>query len=170
MFDKMNIFKKKENKKEPDKKDIEEKKELNKDAAKERLHLVLVQDRVNVSADFIDMMKQELIDVVKKYVDIDEGSLEVKLNNEQNNDGTMGAPTLYVNIPIAGVKNETRKFNKDLKKLKDESKDEQEKTDKKQENTKESTHTDENVEIESTVNNANEKAEDGASDDSANAI
>ena len=29
-----------------------------KDAAKERLHLVLMQDRANVSADFLDLMKQ----------------------------------------------------------------------------------------------------------------
>ena len=37
-----------------------------KDAAKERLHLVLMQDRANVSADFLDLMKQEIIDVIKK--------------------------------------------------------------------------------------------------------
>ena len=41
-----------------------------KDAAKERLHLVLMQDRANVSADFLDLMKQEIIEVIKKYVDI----------------------------------------------------------------------------------------------------
>ena len=38
----------------------------NKDEAKERLHLVLMQDRANVSADFLDMMRQEIIDVIKK--------------------------------------------------------------------------------------------------------
>ena len=38
-----------------------------KDAAKERLHLVLMQDRANVSADFLDLMKQEIIEVIKKY-------------------------------------------------------------------------------------------------------
>ena len=32
-----------------------------KDTAKERLHLVLMQDRANVSADFLDMMKQEIV-------------------------------------------------------------------------------------------------------------
>ena len=37
-----------------------------KDAAKERLHLVLMQDRANVSADFLDLMKQEIIEVKKK--------------------------------------------------------------------------------------------------------
>ena len=36
-----------------------------KNAAKERLHLVLMQDRAHVSADFLDMMKQEIVDVIK---------------------------------------------------------------------------------------------------------
>ena len=38
-----------------------------KEAAKERLHLVLMQDRANVSADFLELMKQEIIEVIKKY-------------------------------------------------------------------------------------------------------
>jgi len=49
-----------------------------KDAAKERLHLVLMQDRANVSADFLDLMKQEIIDVIKKYIEIDENAIDVK--------------------------------------------------------------------------------------------
>ena len=36
----------------------EEVDENTKEAAKERLHLVLMQDRANVSADFLEMMKQ----------------------------------------------------------------------------------------------------------------
>ncbi len=38
-----------------------DKKELtnSKEAAKERLHLVLMQDRANVSADFLELMKQK---------------------------------------------------------------------------------------------------------------
>ena len=42
--------------------------EKSKDTAKERLHLVLMQDRANVSADFLDMMRQEIIEVIKKYI------------------------------------------------------------------------------------------------------
>jgi len=79
-----------------------------KDAAKERLHLVLMQDRANVSADFLDLMKQEIIEVIKKYIDIDEGSMDVRLTNKENNDGTNGAPALYANIPILNIKDEVR--------------------------------------------------------------
>lgn len=84
-----------------------EQKELgSKDAAKERLHLVLMQDRANVSADFLELMKQEIIDVIKKYIIIDESAIDVRLTNQSNDDGTNGAPALYANIPIVNIKNE----------------------------------------------------------------
>ena len=96
-----NIGKKEENKK------IQE---SSKDAAKERLHLVLMQDRANVSADFLELMKQEIIDVIKKYIEVDEKEIDVRLTNKENEDGTNGAPALYANIPILNIKNEARKF------------------------------------------------------------
>lgn len=79
-----------------------------KDAAKERLHLVLMQDRANVSADFLELMKQEIIDVIKKYIDVDETAIDVRLTNKDNGDGTKGAPALYANIPIVNIKDEVR--------------------------------------------------------------
>ena len=79
-----------------------------KDAAKERLHLVLMQDRANVSADFLDLMKQEIIEVIKKYIDIDESAMDVRLTNKENGDGINGAPALYANIPILNIKDEVR--------------------------------------------------------------
>ena len=45
-------------------KKTEEKNVPSKDTAKERLHLVLMQDRANVSADFLELMKQEIIEVI----------------------------------------------------------------------------------------------------------
>ncbi len=80
-----------------------------KEAAKERLHLVLMQDRANVSADFLELMKQEIIEVIKKYIDVDESAIDVRLTNKENDDGTNGAPALYANIPILNIKNEARK-------------------------------------------------------------
>ena len=87
------------------------KKEMQKESdsgkeAKERLHLVLMQDRANVSADFLEMMKQEIIEVIKKYIDVDENSIDVRLTNQQNEDGSNGAPALYANIPIISIKEE----------------------------------------------------------------
>ena len=90
-----------------------------KSAAKERLHLVLMQDRANVSADFLDLMKQEIIEVIKKYIEVDESAIDVRLTNKENEDGTNGAPALYANIPILNIKNDARKINsknKDIEK------------------------------------------------------
>ena len=90
-----------------------EKTEVNasKNTAKERLHLVLMQDRANVSADFLELMKQEIIEVIKKYIDVDENAIDVRLTNKDNGDGTKGAPALYANIPIMNIKEEVKKNN-----------------------------------------------------------
>ena len=95
------------------------------ETAKERLHLVLMQDRANVSADFLELMKQEIIEVIKKYIDVDESAIDVRLTNKENSDGTNGAPALYANIPILNIKNEARKV-----KVKEENKEESEQVNK----------------------------------------
>ena len=79
-----------------------------KDTAKERLHLVLMQDRANVSADFLELMKQEIIDVIKKYIEVDDNAIDVRLTNKVEEDGTNGSPFLYANIPIVKIKNELK--------------------------------------------------------------
>ena len=110
--------------------------ENSKDAAKERLHLVLMQDRANVSADFLELMKQEIIEVIKKYIDVDEGAIDVRLTNKENEDGTNGAPALYANIPIKNIKNEARKVDSkevEKKKAEKEVQTEEQKENKKQE-------------------------------------
>ncbi len=99
-----------------------------KDAAKERLHLVLMQDRANVSADFLDLMKQEIIEVIKKYIDIDESAMDVRLTNKENSDGTNGAPALYANIPIVSIKDENKNAINAEAKEKREEKEEHENT------------------------------------------
>jgi hypothetical protein len=51
-------------------------------------------------------MKQEIIDVIKKYIVVDEETIDVRLTNQTNDDGTNGAPSLYANIPIVNIKND----------------------------------------------------------------
>ena len=119
-----------------------------KDAAKERLHLVLMQDRANVSADFLDLMKQEIIEVIKKYIDIDESTMDVRLTNKENNDGTNGAPALYANIPILNIKDEVRKTAQvEQTPSKETQKSEKQKEDKKEDNQKENKNSDEAKEL-----------------------
>lgn len=126
------------------KKFVKEKDADSKDTAKERLHLVLMQDRANVSADFLELMKQEIIDVIKKYIDVDENSIDVKLTNKQNGDGTTGAPILYANIPIVSIKDENK--NKVVKENKEKNNDNNK-------TVEEGTSKEENKEASSTENN-----------------
>ena len=123
------------------------------DTAKERLHLVLMQDRANVSADFLELMKQEIIEVIKKYIDVDEKAIDVRLTNKSNEDGTTGAPALYANIPITTIKNEVRKVSGVPEKAEEPKKEESvrkasESTEKKKEKVQEVSKEDEEVEQE----------------------
>lgn len=87
-------------------------KEINsKQAAKDRLKLVLMQDRASVSPDFFEIMKQEIIDVIKKYIEIDEDALEVELT--RGLEAGLEGPALYANIPIKNVKPVAPKAEKD---------------------------------------------------------
>lgn len=101
-------------------------------AAKERLQLVLMQDRANVSVDFLDLMRQEIIEVIKKYIDIDEETMDVRLENKENEDGTQGAPALYANIPIINIKEKARKLT-EKNKLNEKAKEEVETKEEKKE-------------------------------------
>ena len=76
--------------------------------AKERLQLVLMQDRANVSAEFLEMMKNEIVSVIQKYIDVDEEAIDIRLTTEPNEDGTNGIPKIYANIPIIQIKNESK--------------------------------------------------------------
>ena len=122
--------------------------ESSKDAAKERLHLVLMQDRANVSADFLELMKQEIIDVIKKYIEVDEKEIDVRLTNKENEDGTNGAPALYANIPILNIKNDARKIDKKDIENKNKSKENQEDKQENVENKEEKEDIDNNIIIE----------------------
>ena len=112
-------------------KKAEEKNVPSKDTAKERLHLVLMQDRANVSADFLELMKQEIIEVIKKYIDVEEEAIDVRLTNEIKEDGTTGAPSLYANIPIVNIKNEMKK-EVEKEKIEKEKKEEDKKEEQKE--------------------------------------
>ena len=114
--------------------------------AKERLHLVLMQDRANVSADFLEMMKQEIIDVIKKYIEVEENEIDVRLTNEVKEDGTTGAPSLYANIPIVNIRNDMKK------EVQEEKKEEA----KKQEKSEEPNEVNEEIKVEEKEENVEE--------------
>lgn len=89
--------KEKENQKEP---------KTNK-LAKDRLHVLLVQDRASVSAEFIDLMKEEVVEVVKKYVTVDDEGIALNMKSEIKENGKTEAG-LVIRIPILNIRNEMK--------------------------------------------------------------
>ncbi len=65
-----------------------------KDVAKERLQLVLVQDRFRLSPELLETLKNELIEVITRHVDVDRSGIEVQLVHRDTGD------TLTANIPL----------------------------------------------------------------------
>lgn len=76
-----------------------------KNIAKERLKLVLVHDRSDLSPKFLDMVKGDMIRVIEEYAEIDEEALDIKLTRMRRE--VDGAPisALVANIPIVRMKN-----------------------------------------------------------------
>lgn len=72
--------------------------EGSKSKAKERLRLVLVHDRASLSPGLVESLKEELIQVITKYLEIDEDGLEV--NFDEGDDSV----ALIANIPVKNVR------------------------------------------------------------------
>ena len=68
--------------------------------AKNRLKLVLVHDRVKISPQQMEQLKQDLIGAISKYVEIDKDQLEVSLTRKKK------MTSLVVNIPVKVRKKE----------------------------------------------------------------
>lgn len=76
-----------------------------KDLAKERLKLVLVHDRANVSPQFLEMVKGEIMKVISNYMEVDEDALDIQMTRTKSEHGDRIVPALVANIPIRSVKN-----------------------------------------------------------------
>lgn len=84
------------------------KRDSSKDVAKERLKLVLVHDRVNVSSSFLEMVKEDIIGVISNYMEIDEDNLKIKITKTRGDQDDAMVPALMANIPIKRMKGSTR--------------------------------------------------------------
>ena len=72
-------------------------KEKSSSVAKDRLKLVLIHDRAMLSPKMLETLKDEIIAVISKYVDIDRESLNIQVSQESE---TGREAALIANIPI----------------------------------------------------------------------
>lgn len=80
--------------------DIEQETESAKETACNRLRVVLMQDRTNLTPELMERMRREMVDLLSKYVEMDKDALE--LNLEQDGDQV----ALMLSIPVIRAKDE----------------------------------------------------------------
>lgn len=67
--------------------------------AKERLKLVLLQDRIKLPPPKMEQMQKELVTVISKYIDIDSDGIELSFTQVEHQD------CLVANIPVTRTRN-----------------------------------------------------------------
>lgn len=68
------------------------------DNAKSRLKLIIAHDRACINSDMMKAMREEILDVVARYVEVDREEMEFSLSNDQR------MTSLTANLPIRQFK------------------------------------------------------------------
>lgn len=66
--------------------------------AKSRLKLIIAHDRASINTDMMEAMREEILDVVARYVEVNRDEMEFSLSNDQR------MTSLTANLPIRQFK------------------------------------------------------------------
>ncbi|MBQ1941075.1 MAG: cell division topological specificity factor MinE [Anaerovibrio sp.] len=66
--------------------------------AKRRLQMVLIQDRASVSPEMMNQLRDDIIQVISKYMVINQSDMEITLENVDD------SVALVANIPVQNMK------------------------------------------------------------------
>ena len=70
------------------------------DVAKDRLKLLLISDRANCSPEVMELIKNDIIKVISKYMEIDCENLDIQITQTESDGQNGRVPALCANIPI----------------------------------------------------------------------
>jgi len=65
---------------------------------KNRLQLILIQDRTGVSPEILDGLREDMFQVISKYFEVEEDDVEMSLERDDD------AVALVANIPVLSIK------------------------------------------------------------------
>ena len=68
--------------------------------AVDRLKLVLVSDRANCSPEIMEQIKNDILQVISKYVEIDVEGLDIKIEQTESESRNGSVPAICAKIPI----------------------------------------------------------------------
>lgn len=74
------------------------KKEKSGKVAKKRLQMVLIQDRTSVSPEVMEKLRDDIIQVISKYMVINKSDMEISLENVED------SVALVANIPVQNMR------------------------------------------------------------------
>lgn len=68
--------------------------------AKKRLQFVLIADRAGCTPEILEMIKDDMIKAISKYMEIDTSGLEIKITQMEDQEMSEKLPVLYVSMPV----------------------------------------------------------------------
>ncbi|MEL6493586.1 MAG: cell division topological specificity factor MinE [Cyanobacteria bacterium J06623_7] len=66
--------------------------------AKSRLKLIIAHDRASINPDMMEAMREEILDVVARYVEVNRDEMQFSLSNDQR------MTSLTANLPIRQIR------------------------------------------------------------------
>jgi len=73
-----------------------------KEIARDRLKVVLIHDRANISPEVMKMLKDDIIKVISNYMEINKQDMEITLANDET------SVALVANIPVQRMKHSSK--------------------------------------------------------------
>ena len=68
--------------------------------AKRRLQFVLIADRIGCTQEILEMIKDDMIKAISKYMEIDTTGLEIKITQVEDREKSEKVPVLFVSVPV----------------------------------------------------------------------
>lgn len=74
-----------------------------KDVAKDRLRLILINDRGDIPEETLEKIRDEILQVLSKYIEVEFDDVDIAVNRSDIQEGE-NSRSLVANIPIKGIR------------------------------------------------------------------